>query len=198
MGAIAGTYKTAGPHKNWLADVLSASGHDADFIALHNSFAPIILNKYDFNKSSKRLDAYLSMFAQARFAGEDTREVMAKFSQAGPRGNPDIAITEHFPLFGAGGSEQQMKNNPGPVPDTRIGFVHRELVPRLHAAEGLDGQLQHHHQQMVWSPDHRYGQWPCSHPDLSRIRSVSKPFRKHTCGLSGFRAFLFHETRGGG
>ena len=110
VGAIAGTYNTAGPHKNWLADVLSASGHDADFIALHNSFAPIILNKYDFNKSSKRLDAYLSMFAQARFAGEDTREVMAKFSQAGPRGNPDIAITEHFPLFGAGGSEQQMKN----------------------------------------------------------------------------------------
>ncbi len=110
VGAIAGTYNTTNAHKTWLSDLLSVSAGDADFIALHNSFAPIILDKYDFNKASKRLDAYLSMFAQARFAGEDTREVITSFSQAGPRGNPDVAITEHFPLFGAGGSEQQMRN----------------------------------------------------------------------------------------
>jgi alpha-L-arabinofuranosidase len=110
VGAIAGTYNAAVPHKNWLPDLLSASGTDIDFIALHNSFAPITLGKYDFNRASKRLDAYLSMFAEARFAAEDIRQVVAKFSEAGPRGNPDTAVTEHFPLFGAGGSEQQMRS----------------------------------------------------------------------------------------
>ena len=110
VGAIAGTYNAASPHKNWLSDLLSSSASEIDFIALHNSFAPIILGKYDFNKVSKRLDAYLSMFAQARFAGEDIRQVEGSFTKAAPRNTPDIAITEHFPLFGAGGSEQQMRN----------------------------------------------------------------------------------------
>ena len=172
--------------------------HDADFIALHNSFAPIILNKYDFNKSSKRLDAYLSMFAQARFAGEDTREVMAKFSQAGPRGNPDIAITEHFPLFGAGGSEQQMRN---------ILDQSRTLASALYTASLFHVYMR----QKVWMANYNIitSKWfgalitdtddgLVAYADLSRIRSVSKPLRKHTCGVSGLRAFLFHETRGGG
>ena len=90
--------------------MLSTSASEIDFIALHNSFAPITLGKYDFNRSSKRLDAYLAMFAEARFASDDIRQVVAKFSEAGPRGNPDTAITEHFPLFGAGGSEDEMRN----------------------------------------------------------------------------------------
>ncbi|MBC8165301.1 MAG: hypothetical protein H7Y20_05435 [Bryobacteraceae bacterium] len=110
VGAIAGTYNAPSTHKNWLEVLLSTAGSDIDFIALHDSFAPIILETYDFNKESKRLDAYLSMFAQASFVSDDVRQVKSRFASARPRRGTDIAITEHFPLFGAGGNEKQMRN----------------------------------------------------------------------------------------
>lgn len=109
IGVVAGTTNTSSENRGWL-DTLDKTGalQKADFIALHDSFAPLILGKYDYSDEARRNDAYQSMFAQAITAGEDIRAVQHQFATAHPGGPPRIAITEHFPLYGAGGSHEQL------------------------------------------------------------------------------------------
>jgi alpha-N-arabinofuranosidase len=107
IGAIAGTYNTSPQNRDWLNTLLSGAGHDIDFVALHNAYAPLIFGRYDFTNQRKRTEAYEAMFAQAMFSADDIRQVeQAAASAHSPA--PRIAITEHFPLFGGGGSQGQL------------------------------------------------------------------------------------------
>jgi alpha-N-arabinofuranosidase len=108
IGAIAGTDNTGSKNRKWLDVVLSEAASDADFIALHNAFAPLIFDKYDYADAGQRGDAYRAMLAQPSFMAEDTRKVEKALEHARPNAPARIAITEHFPLFGggAGGQEQ--------------------------------------------------------------------------------------------
>lgn len=105
VGAIAATYNASKEHRDWLDRLVSDAGSSPDFVALHNSYAPLVMGSYSFGDEHKRLRAYQAMFAQPAFAAEDVRKVEERYG-AGPR--PAIAITEHFPLFGGGGSQRQM------------------------------------------------------------------------------------------
>ncbi len=108
VGAIAGTYNTSRQNQGWLDTLTARTSSDADFVALHNSFAPLILKRYDYEDESKRTIAYRAMYAHTLAAAEDIAKVRALFGQR--RAQPiRIAITEHFPLFGGGGSERQMR-----------------------------------------------------------------------------------------
>jgi alpha-N-arabinofuranosidase len=109
IGVVAGTTNTSAENRGWL-DTLDKTGvlRQADFIALHDSFAPLILNKYDYANAELRNDAYRSMFAQAIAAGEDIHAVQGQIAAARPGEPHRIAITEHFPLYGAGGSHEQI------------------------------------------------------------------------------------------
>jgi len=105
VGAIAATYNASKEHRDWLDQLVNQAGSSADFVALHNSYAPLVFGSYSYTDDHKRQLAYQAMFAQPAFAAEDIRKVEDRYSSGK---KPDIAITEHFPLFGAGGSQHQI------------------------------------------------------------------------------------------
>ena len=107
VGAIAGTGNTSNENKNWLSDLLAGGPGPIDFIALHNAFAPLILGSYDFKDKKRLTDAYAAMFVRGAFTAEDIRYVKSVLVNGG-RQPCRIAVTEHFPLFGAGGGRSQI------------------------------------------------------------------------------------------
>jgi alpha-N-arabinofuranosidase len=107
VGAIAGTYNTSQQNRNWLDKLLNASRENIGFVSLHDSFAPLIFSSYNYGDERKRLNSYEAMFAAVEYAGSDIDLVQAKLHQAGVE-PVRIAVTEHFPLFGAGSHEQLM------------------------------------------------------------------------------------------
>ena len=106
VGAIAGMTNANQMHRDWMNALSPNALSQADFIALHNSFAPLIRGEYDFDDREHRHDAYRAMFAQALFTGADVQNVQREVTRFNPR--TAIAITEHFPLFGFGGSKKQL------------------------------------------------------------------------------------------
>jgi alpha-L-arabinofuranosidase len=101
VGAIAGTWNTSGENRGWLQQISRTQTHP-DFVALHDAFAPLIIRDYDYSNAGMRSAAYHAMFAGALSTADDIRNV--KGTLPGTR----IAITEYFPLFGAGGSQSQL------------------------------------------------------------------------------------------
>jgi alpha-L-arabinofuranosidase len=108
VGAIAGTYNTSKENRGWLDTILQQNAAEMDFLSLHNSFAPIITTKYDFSDEHNRNDAYLATYAHAARAGEDIAQVRAALKRSKSAAADRIAITEHFPLFGASNSHDQL------------------------------------------------------------------------------------------
>ncbi|HEX4769545.1 MAG TPA: alpha-L-arabinofuranosidase C-terminal domain-containing protein [Bryobacteraceae bacterium] len=106
VGAIAGASNANREHRDWMQALTQNAVSNADFIALHNSFAPLIRGEYDFGDREHRHEAYRGMFAQSKFTGVDIQNVQRDARQVNP--NIQIAITEHFPLFGFGGSKSQL------------------------------------------------------------------------------------------
>jgi alpha-N-arabinofuranosidase len=105
VGAIAGTYNTSSENRGWLDTLVRSTSTRIDFVALHNSFAPLIFSSYDYNNSARRAEAYRAMFGAAQYTEDDLRLVRRKLDTLkGPR--PRLAVTEHFPLFGAGSHDQ--------------------------------------------------------------------------------------------
>jgi alpha-N-arabinofuranosidase len=92
-----------------LPTLVSTTTGEIDFIALHNAFAPLILESYDFSNASNRRAAYESMFARAQMTGDDIAAVNSQWVRTRGGAPPRIAITEHFPLFGAGGGPAQLQ-----------------------------------------------------------------------------------------
>lgn len=108
VGAIAGTSNTSIQNQGWLDTLLGSAAGDIDFIALHNSFAPLISSSYDYSNTALRWNAYQAMYAQPTVTAEDTQTVSQKLSKVSLLGQSRIAITEHFPLFGSGPTMNQL------------------------------------------------------------------------------------------
>jgi alpha-N-arabinofuranosidase len=104
VGAIVGTSNTSRENADWSKTLARACPSGLDFVAVHNGFAPLIVTPYDYRNESARMTAYRAMLAQPIQAAEDTRAVRREFAACGTA--PRIAVTEHFPLFGAGDGDQ--------------------------------------------------------------------------------------------
>lgn len=109
VGGIAGTENTSAENREWLSTLISDAAGELDFVSLHNAFAPLILNRYDFLDARRREAAYRAMFAQAAHSAEDCAKVRRQWDAAGKGRPARLAITEHFPLFGVGGGETQLR-----------------------------------------------------------------------------------------
>jgi alpha-N-arabinofuranosidase len=107
VGAIAGTYNTSSDNRGWLDTLLRLTGARMDFLALHDSFAPLIFRRYDYSHTERREEAYRAMFAAAAYTEEDLQAVGDALRAAGAP-VVRLAVTEHFPLFGAGDHDQLM------------------------------------------------------------------------------------------
>ncbi len=101
VGAVAGTWNTSSQNRGWVEHI-AHMGVRPDFVALHDAFAPLILHSYDFNNATKRTEAYRAMYAGALSTGDDIENVKRMLPST------PIAITEYFPLFGAGGSQSEL------------------------------------------------------------------------------------------
>lgn len=108
VGGIAGTTNTSRQNRGWLPALLAASGDQLDFIAIHNAFAPLIFGSYDFSDTQKLDAAYGAMFARAAITADDTRSVERQLATRRQQQPVRVAVTEHFPLFGGGGSQKQL------------------------------------------------------------------------------------------
>lgn len=113
VGAIAhwdsGAFPLAPPAiRSWSEDMLRALTGRADFIAVHNAYAPVILdNSVDFSRPERRREAYQSFFAAAVQTAENLKQVAAAVDRLSPvnEGIP-IAVTEFGPFFGLSGNKK--------------------------------------------------------------------------------------------
>ncbi len=102
VGAVAGTTNTSAANAGWLDTLAARNLADMDFVSLHNSFAPMIPGEWDYTQPASREQAHKAMLSCSASTSADIRNVRG--SLAGSRGGGAVAITEHFPLFGFGGS----------------------------------------------------------------------------------------------
>lgn len=107
VGAIAHLDTGAFPladsgNPDWTEKMLSALTTRADFFALHNGYAPVILDDaLDLSKENDRRRMYRAMFAGAMQTGENLEAVKREVAQRSPvnAGTP-FAITEFGTLIG--------------------------------------------------------------------------------------------------
>ena len=106
VGAIAhlesGAFNLA-PSDNldWSRDMLKALTTKADFIAVHNAYAPVLLYDVDFSQINRRQAVYQSMLASAAHTADNLDELGRMISSLSPinRDTP-FAVTEFGPFFG--------------------------------------------------------------------------------------------------
>jgi alpha-N-arabinofuranosidase len=108
VGGIAGTGNVSAENRGWLETLIDRAAPSLDFVALHDAFAPLIQGRYDYGDARRREAAYQAMFAQALDAAEDAARVRDLWQAAVPARPARVAVTEHFPLFGTGGSQSQL------------------------------------------------------------------------------------------
>ncbi len=92
-------------NRDWSERMLAALRTKVDFLAVHNGYAPVIIDdRFDLNNAGQRAAVYRATFAAAEQVRENLRTIEAKVAELSPRnvGVP-IAITEHGPLFGLSG-----------------------------------------------------------------------------------------------
>ncbi len=99
VGAIAGRFNTSPENANWL-QTLAAMPARADFVALHDAYAPAIFSTYNYASAANRSTAYAAMYASPAATVQDIDAVQTAFASQNERYTPRAAITEHFPLFG--------------------------------------------------------------------------------------------------
>jgi len=107
VGAIAHLDSGAFPlapaaNSGWSEKMLRALRVKADFIAVHNAYAPVILdNSVDFDRPSERRDAYRSLYAAAEQTVENLGDIAELVDTLSPvnKGIP-IAVTEFGTFFG--------------------------------------------------------------------------------------------------
>lgn len=82
----------------WSSVMLRALRTPKDFIAVHNAYAPVIIDdSIDFTRESERARVYRAMYASVRQTQRNLEEVRRL---AGGDGAPPLAVTEFGPLFG--------------------------------------------------------------------------------------------------
>jgi len=113
VGAIAHLDSGAFPlaptsNSHWSEKMLRALKGKADFIAVHNAYAPVILDdSVDFERPKERRDAYRSLYAAAEQTAENLHEIAELVDTLSPanKGVP-IAVTEFGPFFGLSGNRE--------------------------------------------------------------------------------------------
>jgi len=88
--------------RHWSEEMLRALRGKADFVSVHNAYAPVILdNSVDFEKPEERLEAYRSFYAAANQTVENLQEIGSLIDTLSPanKGIP-LAVTEFGPFFG--------------------------------------------------------------------------------------------------
>ena len=107
VGAIAHLDTGAFPladsgNPDWTAKMLSALTARADFIALHNGYAPVILDDaLDLSKENDRRRMYRAMFAGAMQTGQNLEAMKREIAQRSPaNASTPFAITELGTLIG--------------------------------------------------------------------------------------------------
>lgn len=89
-------------NRNWTTTMLAALTTPVDFFALHNAYAPVIIdNSVDFRDATARANVYRSLYAaaeQTRANLDETDRTVARLSPVN-RDAP-FAITEFGPFFG--------------------------------------------------------------------------------------------------
>ncbi len=107
VGAIlhldSGAYAFA-PKENreWSERMLRALDVPADFFAVHNAYAPVIIDGGNpFKTEAGRRAAYRTLYAASEQTREDLALVARRLARAGPqRAGVPLAVTEYGPLFG--------------------------------------------------------------------------------------------------
>ncbi len=107
VGAIAGRYNTSPQNENWLQALAGAMPAKADFVSLHDAYAPAIFSPYNYSSAANRSAAYAAMDALPATTVQDIDAVQAAFATQNERYTPRAAITEHFPLFGGSSNPNQ-------------------------------------------------------------------------------------------
>ncbi|MCP4656190.1 MAG: hypothetical protein GY856_12325 [bacterium] len=107
VGAIAHVDTGAFPlapaeNRDWTERMLEAIEEPADFIAVHNAYAPVILDDAtDFSNERHERDAYLALYAAALGIRDNLDEVARTVARLSPiHGEVPIAVTELGPFFG--------------------------------------------------------------------------------------------------
>lgn len=136
VGAIAHLDTGAFPlapaeNKDWTTKMLAALNTRADFLAVHDAYAPVILSdSIDFTSDSGRRQAYQAMYAAAMQTRANLDDVSATATRLSPvNANLPIAVTEFGPFFGATQD-----------PDRNIAYVDqtRTLASAIYVASILD------------------------------------------------------------
>jgi alpha-L-arabinofuranosidase len=103
IGAIAGTSNVGSTLGAWFETLMGGAPSQIDFLSLHNSFAPAIDTPVDYANAAVRDKVYMAMLSYANTGVRYDIQQSAPFLQT-TRTKGNIAITEHFPLFGSGGA----------------------------------------------------------------------------------------------
>src|SRR5581483_684164 len=117
--------------RDWTVKMLAALGTRADFVAVHDAYAPVILNDaVDFGTDEGRRRAYRAMYAATLQTQANLDDVAATVARLSPvnQGVP-IAVTEFGPFFGV-----------TRLPDMNVAYVDqsRTLAAALYVASVLD------------------------------------------------------------
>jgi alpha-L-arabinofuranosidase len=90
--------------KDWTERMVREFKGEADFMAIHNGYAPVVINdSIRFNDTNSRLSAYRAMYAAPQQTARNIAEVLALLDSHGPTKGLPVAITEWGPLFGYSG-----------------------------------------------------------------------------------------------
>lgn len=81
----------------WDALVLTSIHERADFISVHNSYAPVIATRYDANQDAAVYAATLNSAATIRFRMDKTLQTLAMYG--GQNASIPLAVTEHAAYF---------------------------------------------------------------------------------------------------
>ena len=93
-----------GPQRQWTTEMLAALRAPGDFVAVHNAYAPVIINDSNrFENDNARARAYKAMYAAPRQTAEDLNTVAGLLDRTPTTRGLPIAITEWGPLFGVSG-----------------------------------------------------------------------------------------------
>ncbi len=114
IGAIGhidtGAFPYAPPsNRNWTREMLDALTTRADFIALHNGYAPVVIDDgIDLTREADRQKMYRAMFAAALDTKANLAVVADEVKRRSPaNANTPFAITEFSTLIGISGNMKQ-------------------------------------------------------------------------------------------
>ena len=83
------------PYPNWTEQVLAQAASQADFVAVHNAYAPMVI---DARGLSVR-DVYTGLLAAPELVSQSLDRLSAMISRYDPQGRIKIAVTEWGPMF---------------------------------------------------------------------------------------------------